>query len=93
MHSINVTKQQDPQLRAILQREHLAFDAYDMPSTYTIISFDAEITLTLVEEIKALSVESGTTFDWQKVKTDGSEKQRNLKFYYAYGKALEEGNS
>jgi len=90
MHSINTNKLNDQLVRDILNRENIAYDVYDLPDTYSVVTVTVTLEITTIEALLPL-VEPSTTFDWQKVSTDGSEEQNSKKFAIAYGKQLERG--
>src|SRR5258708_21220089 len=93
-HSINVSKENDVQVRAILAAASLPFEAFDAPDEYSILNLSSgPVPLEVVKQIIPLPVESATRWLWEQGETDGSDSLNVRKLKLAYGKNFVQGTA
>lgn len=68
MHSINVTKSNEPQVRHLLEQAGIPFEVWEEPEEYSVISFQGPVYIGDFAEIDPLCVESGTHWDMDQIK-------------------------
>lgn len=67
MHLLNVEKANQQAVESLLTENGLAFEVYDEPETYRVISLDGVVSEALYDSLEPLVNESGTIWEWSKI--------------------------
>lgn len=62
MHIINTTKENEQEIKKILEHENIEYDLYDVPE-YAVFSVSKAINAEVVDQLWPLANTSGTQFD------------------------------